>query len=154
MPATTPELHWLFSAHFDDGSVIVQDPEDRVSTPEGIELKHNGSSMTDVVAAQESGRKLICFELHHTERDEHLTVDLTTGAFVLNGTPFELHDPGQPVDTPPALFFEREVQVHRVLSLQDGSEVGRQHFINRYHLGWTTTVDGAAKRVTVAIGGA
>jgi hypothetical protein len=149
--ASTPEFYWLFSAHFEDGTVIVQDKTDTVSTPEGIELNPKGSAFTDVRAALTRSR-LLFFELHHTEREEHVTVDLVTGAFVINGTPFEVHDPAfEPTEHALEVVYHRTARVD-IHQNDKGVEIGREHYFHRYNLGWTTEVDGDEKKATIAVG--
>lgn len=150
---STPDLNWLFSAHFADGTVLVQDQADTATTPEGKALQPNGSAFTDVRAALTKS-PLAFFELHHVERDETVTVDLVTGAFAMNGIPFEAHvENFDPSLYQLELCYWRQVRAERTVGADD-TVLSERHYVNRYYLGWSTTVDGVEKQVTIAVGGA
>lgn len=149
---TTPDLLWLFSAHFADGTVIVQDASDTVSTPDGQALKPDGSAFTDVRAAL-TRSPLSFFELHHTESDQCVTVDLVRGTFMINGTAFEAHDRNfDPEQHALELVYVRDVMIERLCSADALTTLSVRHYVHRYHLGWKCDVDGVEKKVTIAVG--
>lgn len=130
MNQTTPELTWLFTAHFADGSVIAQDQADASVTRLG------GSTFTDVRAYPSP---LVRFELHRVGIYSHASVDLVTGRFTVNGTRFDAHRRGiEPHDL--TLVYERLVRVE--------FPSGR-HYVHRYYLGWECE----GERVTIGVGG-
>lgn len=151
-PATTPHLSWLFAAFFKEGAPVIQDQTD---TPKE---QPEGSAFTDVLARESD---LTHFELHHEDGDKIVTVDLTTGAFIVNGVPLDLHNQNfEPSKYPLKLIYFRETRIEqttRATVQEDGTikevPVGdARHYINRYFIGWETTVNGKNKQVTLAVG--
>lgn len=143
---TNPGLYkWLFIAEFEDGTVIKQDQEDKSKT------KKKGSIFTDVLAYEKTS-KLVFFTLEQVETHEMAYVDLGTGAFSINGTPFNAHE--QNFDATSAdlrLIYFRETRVERVVNAKNEQVDGR-HYINRYFIGWQTTVHNKNHQATIAVG--
>jgi len=131
---------WLFVAFFQDGTTIVQREED--------EIGH--SRMIDVTA-KEKESPLIAFELRHIDGKQAVTVDLVTGAFVVNGTPLEAQSDfsfevgrhfnpiGQKLEL--AYWREKVEQANITATVQDDMSVESEleptaSYINRYFIGW------------------
>ncbi len=137
-------LRWLFVAYFDDGSVIAQDQDDKCYTRKD----GTGSTFTDVLAKE----GLISFQLNHAEGLGTVTVDLITGAFVVNGTPIHAHNQFfEPKKYDLELVYFREARIDQVVNAQ-GEQVSLSHYTNRYFIGWKTNVHGKDKQVTLAVG--
>lgn len=144
---TRPFLSWLFVAFFEDGSVIEQTQADKSVTG-------NGSTFTDVLA---SPSKLTHFELRNNK--QAVTVDLTTGNFVVNGTPVQIHDQHfNPEKHNLTLTYFRETRAERQVTgeIQEDGSVSREdvtlaHYVNRYFLGWEAD-DKKNTKVTLAVG--
>lgn len=149
------DFRWLFTAEFEDGTTIVQDQEDKSTT----RTDGTGSTFTDVLARED---ELVAFHLYHVNGKEAASVDLRTGAFVINGTPFHAHEQFfEPTQNKLRLVYFRETRINNdVLStvledmtvdVQDG--LNPRHFINRYFIGWqTTTKAGKNVQQTIAVG--
>lgn len=146
-------LRWLFVAHFSDGTQIVQDQEDKCLT----RTDGTGSAFTDVIARED---ELVSFDLIHVNGEEITSVDLKTGAFVINGTPIHVHDQYfDPSTKDLRLVYFREnriddnvlgeVQKNGVVSQE---LISRLHYTNRYFIGWQTTVGNKNKQSTIAVG--
>lgn len=117
-------LRWLFVAEFADGTILKQTQEDKSTTSE------NGSAFTDVM---NSGKELVGFSL--VQGQQHATVDLKTGAFVINRTPFIAHAQDfDPSMHKLELVYFRESLVD-IMQGVGGSDVTR-HYVNRYFIGW------------------
>lgn len=141
-PIVREPMRWLFTAHFDDDTTIEQDQEDRSLTREG------GSAFTDVLAKP----GLIAFKLQATDTQEWALVDLTTGAFIVNGTPLNLHNQYfEPHKYPLEIVYFQETRIDQVLN-EKGEELSIRHYTNRYFIGWKTEVNGKEKQVTLAVG--
>lgn len=149
------DFRWLFTAEFADGTTIEQDQEDKSKT----RTDGTGSTFSDVLAREND---LVAFHLYHVSGKEAASVDLRTGAFVINGTPFHAHEQYfEPTQNKLRLVYFRETRINNdVLStvLVDGS-IDRQdglnprHFVNRYFIGWqTTTKAGKNVQHTIAVG--
>ena len=157
-PARTLEpFTWLFVAFFADGTTVEQNAEDTSKT----RTDGTGSSFTDVRERIEAGDKLTHFELRHIDGDKVVTVDLTTGAFMANGIPMHLHNQFfEPDKYPLKLVYFRETRVDQEHkgTVQDDLSVKRElvgnprHYVNRYFMGWETSVNGKSKQQTIAVG--
>ena len=131
---------WLFIAHFDDGSVIEQTQADASVTGKG-------SAFTDVVNKE----GLVAFELAHVDGQQQVLVDLTTGTFVVNGTPMVVHaDTFDPERYDLRLVYFRETQIDQHLDAE-GNSTSVDHYVRRYFVGWQTT-DAKGKNVQHTIG--
>lgn len=149
-------LRWLFTAEYEDGTTVVQDPNDTCKTRDD----GTGSAFTDVLKVEED-KKLVAFHLDHVNGKESASVDLLTGAFIVNGTPLNIHDQNfAPELHPLRLIYHRETRIDQEIKAtveDDGSvtqeDVGDpRHFVNRYFIGWQTTVNGKNKQATIAVG--
>lgn len=149
---TKPHLSWLFVAYFKDGSHILQTQEDQSSTSE------TGSAFTDVMAHFDD---LVAFELRHEDGDKVVTVDLKTGNFVVNGIPICIHNQyfeAEKYDLKLIYFRENRVDQKQTATVQPDLSVETEdigtfiHYVNRYFIGWETTVNGKNKQATLAVG--
>lgn len=153
-PASRESLRWLFRAEFADGHVIEQDPDDTChSRTDGT-----GSAFTDVLAYG----KPVIFGLYNVENpSESAIVDLITGNFSVNGTALAIHNQMfEPQNYSLELVYFRESRANMTVVAtvqEDGSikqeKVGNtQQFVNRYFIGWQTTIHGKTKQSTIAVG--
>lgn len=144
---TRPYLTWLFVAFFDDGHIIEQTQADKSITGAG-------SAFTDVL---NHPAKLTHFELRNGK--EAVTLDLTTGNFIVSGTPVQIHpqhfDPQKHNLT---LTYFRETRAERKVTgeVQENGSVSREdialsHYVNRYFVGWTAD-DKKQTSVSLAVG--
>lgn len=131
-------LKYLFECHFNDGTRLLQTPEDVSS------IDPTRSAFYDVVQRLVDVDAFVLTEPGVTS----LIVDLKTGIFSLNGVPFLASNPSQVI--PPnskfrLVYFRRHTHNHNM----GGEEIGHEI---EYHLGWQTTVDGKNYQQTIAIG--
>lgn len=149
---TKPHLSWLFVAFFKDGSHIAQTQDDKPKA------QPEGSAFSDVSARMDD---LTAFELRHEDGNEVVTVDLVTGAFIVNGTPLHVHNQHfQPENYPLKLIYFRETRVdqNQLATVQDDMSIKTEdvgepnHYVSRYFMGWETTVNGKNKQATIAVG--
>lgn len=148
-------FRWLFTAELSDGTTIEQDQDDKCKT----RTDGTGSTFTDVLAREED---LVAFHLYHVDGKEAASVDLRTGAFIINGTPFHAHTQFfEPSSNKLRLIYHRETRVDNdtLSTVQEDGSVGRQdglnprHYVNRYFIGWqTTTKAGKNVQQTIAVG--
>lgn len=150
-------LKWLFVATFKDGTVFNQTHEDKCLT----RTDGTGSAFTDVHEYMEADNALEKFELINDHEKQVVTVDMTTGAFIVQGVPMHLHNQYfEPERYPLKLVYFREVRVEQNITatVQDNMSIKEEqtgdlrHYINRYFIGWETTVNGQNKQVTLAVG--
>jgi hypothetical protein len=133
------ELSYLFEAHFNDGSMIQQTPQDvSVVDPEK-------SAYYDVM--QRLGDVKV-FGIYNDKNT--YVVDLRDGHFEINGVPFSVSSE-EDLDLMPdqkfeLVYFRRHKHVTAV-----GGElpVELSHTVD-YFLGWTTTVNGKQVRRTIS----
>jgi hypothetical protein len=160
-PHQTPQrtlepFRWLFVATFKDGSVFSQTQEDISLT----RTDGTGSAFTDVREYMESGNALEKFELVNDAEKQVASVDMTTGAFIINGVPFHAHNQYfEPEKYPLKLIYFRETRVDQNVNATiqedmsiDSQVVGTRHYVNRYFIGWETLVNGQNKQSTIAVG--
>lgn len=115
-------LKYLFTAHFEDGSSIVQTPEDKsIIEPE------TRSAFYDVVNHHS---RVEWFELQD-ETGNRVAVDLIDGHFEVNGNSFWIGEEPSSNDTKELVFYRRHRQ-HFTLGLDEVA-----HEI-RYYVGWKT----------------
>lgn len=147
-------MRWLFTAEFSDGTTIVQDQEDKCHTRDD----GTGSTFTDVLARED---ELVAFHLHNVDGQQVASVDLLTGAFIVNGTPMHIHDQYfEPSKHKLRLIYFREARiendVHGVveedMTVTQTNGLNPRHYVNRYFIGWQTTIMGKNKQVTLAVG--
>lgn len=145
-------LQWLFTAEFKDSSFIHQTQEDKCLT----RTDGTGSTFTDVLARDD----LVAFHLYHIDNKQAATVDLQTGAFVINNTPFNAHDQNfDPSRYRLKLIYFRETKIDNDIKATVQADmsikeevVKQRHYVNRYFIGWQTTVAGKNKQVIIAVG--
>jgi hypothetical protein len=78
-------------------------------------------------------------------------LDLVSGSFVVNGTPLSIHDQHfEPEQHVLQLVYFRETRVE--IERTKTSSKAVRHYVNRYFIGWKTTVKGEEKQVTLAVG--
>lgn len=141
MELVREKMRWLFSAEFADRSSINQTQKDLCSSRDD----GTGSTFTDVLAYPS---RLVAFHLLNEESTEITSVDLITGAFIVNGTPIHIHDQYfEPLEHELTLVYFREVRVDQLLG-DTGEKISDRHFTNRYFIGWETE----GKQVTLAVG--
>lgn len=147
-PLTLEPFRWLFIAHFEDGSEIVQEADDKSKT----RTDGTGSSFTDVLEIAKR-KKLMAFTLRSVAGNAgHVTVDLVSGNFVVNGVPVCAHNQNfEPHRYPLELVYFRETRAEQTQTVK-GDIVSARHYVNRYFIGWKTTVNGKDKQVTLAVG--
>ena len=148
------EFRWLFIATFDDGSVIEQTPEDK-----SVLEPATRSAWYDVMQRLEAGHKLKQLDLCHVNGKEIVTVDMHTGAIIINGTPFNAHheqqfDPAT-AELQPILFHETKRRQTITGTVQDDLSVkseisSTEGFINRYFIGWQEV--GGSNKALIAVG--
>lgn len=156
-PKTIREpLAWLFVAEYADGSTISQDAADTCTT----RTDGTGSAFTDVLEREKDVR-LAAFHLYHLDGKQAASVDLITGAFIVNGTPVHVHDQYfDPTRHKLRLVYFRENKIDNEVtatvqadgSVTQQSSATARHYVNRYFIGWQTTVGGKNKQVTLAVG--
>lgn len=151
---TRPHLSWLFVAFFADGSTIKQTQADKSRI-------EKGKSAYFDVEQRALHTKLLVFELWHEDTRQKATVDLVTGTFILNGTPFHGHNQAfNPERYPLELVFFRETKVERdqKSTVQEDMSIKKEwvgpvrHFVSRTFVGWKTEVNKETKQVTIALG--
>lgn len=149
-----PRLEWLFVANFSDGTQIKQTQEDKCTTRED----GTGSAFTDVLARE---KELIVFGLEHIDGKQWVLVDLRTGNFAVNETAVQLHNQNfEPHKYPLELVYFRETRVDTDVqgTVQDDLSVdykdlgSPRHYVNKYFIGWRTTLHNKQKQVTLAVG--
>jgi len=144
-------LTHLFVAHFLDGSVISQTPEDKSRTREG------GSTYTDVLAKIESepSNPLVSFAIYNSSKC--IAVDLVDGHFELRNAIANLDDGGPVFGEPLVLYvqpsvasipigakdgrftvvYNRVVQADFITWMEDGKQYTKQGERRcRYQIGW------------------
>jgi len=147
-------FRWLFTAEFKDGTIIEQTQEDKCLT----RTDGTGSAFTDVLARED---ELVAFHLYSVDGKEAASVDLITGAFIINNTPFHAHDQYfEPTQHKLRLIYHRETRIDSDIKStveNDGTinqeDVGQRHYVNRYFIGWqTTTKTNKNVQATIAVG--
>lgn len=149
------KLNWLFRAYYDDNHIIEQTPEDKCLTRND----GTGSAFTDVLSYEKG--KLVGFMIFNDKTDESVYIDLTTGVFMVNGADVAAHNQEfDPTKYDLELVYFRETRVDRdsTVTVQEDrslkeSGVTMRHYVNRYFIGYKTTVNGRSKQVTLAVSG-
>ena len=146
-----PYLRWLFVATFEDGSTVEQTQED-------VSKDGTASAYKDVLDRKD---ELASFGLHHIDGSQYVVVDLKKGYFIVNGVPLVAHNQYFEADRYPLeLVYFRETRAHQdvIATVQEDGSIGvgdphnRINYVNRYFLGWKTTVNGKEKQTTLAAG--
>jgi hypothetical protein len=137
------ELSYLFEAHFNDGTMIQQTPED-VSKIDSAK-----SAYFDVMQRLSD---VVVFGIFND--DHSYVVDLRDGHFEIDGVPFKVTSaagPEEEMEIPAdqkfeLVYFRRHIHITAV-----GAElpVELSHTVD-YHLGWTTVIDGKELRRTIS----
>lgn len=149
---TTPHLSWLFVAFFDKGAPVIQTQDDLPKE------QPEGSAFSDVAARSDD---LTAFELRHEDGKQVVTIDLKTGAFIVNGTPLHIHNQNfEPQNYSLKLIYFRETRVDQQqkatvqtdMSIKTENIGDARHYVNRYFIGWETVVNGKNKQATIAVG--
>jgi hypothetical protein len=136
-------LKYLFECHFNDGTRLLQTPEDVSS------IDPTRSAFYDVVQRLDDVDAFVLYEPGpNIVPNVNLIVDLKTGLFSLNGVPFLASNPSEtiPPDSKFRLVYFRR---HTHITNGDGEQISHD---TEYHLGWQTTVDGKNYQQTIAIG--
>ena len=132
-------LDYLFTAAFDDGTALQQNPDD-ISLIEPA----TRSCFYDLVQAQEAGKILMLFSL--SNGDNVYTLDLRDGYFFVNDIPFRATPEGFPGDfSALRLIYHRTHQHH---FNPDFTEVGHDM---QYVFGWQTTIGSKNYQQTLTI---
>lgn len=155
MPAmlggTAPKLKYLFTATFQDGTVIQQDEQDKSpNDPEGKK-----SQFWDVLE-YEKHSPLIKFSLKKKILGlaaNEASVDLLTGKFSINGTEFDVADQNFVITQPLRIVYFRETQKQQDVHVKTHTVIEERHFINRYFIGWQTTWLGKNYQCAIGIDG-
>lgn len=154
MPATlggtTPKLKYLFTATFQDGTVIEQGDDKSLIDPEGKK-----SRFFDVLEYEKKS-PLIKFSLKHTILGlaaNEVSVDLVTGKFSMNGSEFDVADQNFIATEPLRIVYFRETQKQQDVHVKTHTIVEERHFINRYFIGWQTTWLGKNYQCVIGIDG-
>lgn len=121
-------MKYLFEAHFSDGSIIAQTPDD------ASELDPIRSTYYDVVQRLDD---VVLFGLY--DNDHKYVVDLRDGHFEIDGVPFS----AQPVSAPTILeggkfklLYFRDHQ--QEITIRDGEPTPGVHYIS-FRFGWEYT---------------
>lgn len=129
------DLAYLFVALHEDGSSVVQTPEDVSQTPEGKAA--NKSAYSDV-----DQDKVVRFELHG--RGHQYAVDLRSGIFEIDGRLFWNGDPDDfpPPQVPLRLVYFRRTLQSRRLKIKDGEVIESLTLeaVRRHFFGWQATL--------------
>lgn len=136
-------LKYLFVAEYHDGSMFEQPADDR-SKDYDATTDHNKSAFGDV-----EHHRLKRFHLvEQAEPQDVYSVDMESGAFAINGRPFDVHPQlFNPRDYKLRLIFFREAR--RETNMATGETIS---YINRYFIGWQCTdADGKNHQYTIAI---
>lgn len=133
-------FNWHFIATFKDGSKFFQDPLDY--QPDRSSFKTVLERIDDVV----------CFELKHIDGKQEVLVDLISGNFMVNDTPLAIHNQKfEPQNYKLELVYFREKREQITQNVKTGELTDPKSFVNRYFIGWKTTVNGEEKQVTLAV---
>lgn len=128
------ELTYLFTAHFLDGSIIAQTPEDRSSIDSSKSAYYDVQQRDDLVA----------FALHG--HDDYY-VDLVTGEFTVNFAKFQVQPTSFPYDIPQGgsykLIYFRD---HK----HELSGTSHTHTM-AYRIGWEYRVNGKSWVQTLVV---
>lgn len=150
--STVPDpLKYLFIATFEDGTKIIQTPDDRASDYDP-EAEHNASAFRDVVAMSKLS-KLLWFGLFMADDPDHnpfAAVRLDDGMFELNGWTFQAHPQNLDLsDKELEVVFFREVRKDKVMS-RDKTQQEIRHYVNRYIIGWQIKGENFTQTVCIA----
>ncbi len=123
------QLKYLFTAEFEDGYFIDQDPDDKsVLEPE------SRSGFYDVMEVIKDGRKLNKFSL--TDGIDIYAVDLLNGNFEINTLPIRVIETALNVPYP----SEFKIIYFRQVTRQFNADLGSMNVNVVYQLGWQGTL--------------
>lgn len=151
---TREPFRWLFTAEFEDGSKVEQDMNDTCH----CRTDGTGSAFTDVLEREKTS-PVTAFHLYNVNGREAVSVDLRTGAFIVNGTPINIHEQHFAADKHQLkLVYFRETRVDNDVkaTVEDDGSVTQsdgfnaRHYVNRYFIGWD--VVGKNKQAILAVG--
>lgn len=149
------KLKYLFTAIFEDGTVIKQTQDD-VSV---IDPKKR-SAFYDVLEYEKKS-KLVQFEIDNAhlayyDTFEDVRIDLKTGLFLVNNLQIDITDQLFYPTEPLKLIYFRETRIETDVIKESGKadEIKSQRFyINRYFVGWETMYNGKKYQRTIALAG-
>lgn len=123
MSTVSQPLSWLFSAFFEDGSIISQDLKDK------SEKNEQKSAFYDVLEKQKESN---LNQLSLVDRDGNIIiVDFRHGRFFVNGVDFSIEGQDEELTDRKVIYF-REALQHQVV----GQEEQEPPYINRYFIGY------------------
>lgn len=128
MSSINQPLKYLWTAVYDDGSMLEQPADDR-SREHDESQDWNPSAFRDI-----DHEHLVAFVLRGVEAEgaPFYTVNLTDGSFTINGVPFILHDQNYIPPRKLDLIYYREVRKE----FKPGEDEPFNEYVNRYFLGW------------------
>lgn len=148
MSTTNQELKYLWTAFFEDGTIIKQPENDQYSKHDPS-AEGNPSAFRDVLDKEEESR-LVMFLLASPENNSIIGVDLRTGRFTINNVEFDAHDQNLDLSNKELkIVFFREVRRDTIMGVADWKEKEVKHYINRYSIGWQIVGEGIAQTVAV-----
>lgn len=146
-----PEMKYLFSAFFSDGTTIRQTKADQ------SKYDPTKSCFTDVLRYQEA-YQLQRFCLNSANNfggimGHEYSIDLKTGLFSIDGVEFSVAEQNFIPEAPLKLIYFRETRLEVDVN-SDTREVQEERFyINRYFIGWETIWKNKKYQCTIAIDG-
>lgn len=152
----TPTLKYLFRAYFEDGHIIDQSFDDKSG------LDSQKSAFYDVLEYEKKNPlKVFClfnYEPGSKSFQDCYKVDLRTGLFSMNlggaYKEFNIADQNFVPTEPLRLIYFRENRIEQNVKKESGKPdevIEQRMYINRYFIGWQTTVDGKNVQRTIAI---
>lgn len=148
MSTTNQELKYLWTAFFEDGTIIKQPENDQYSKHDPS-AEGNPSAFRDVLDKEEES-PLVMFLLASPENNSIIGVDLRTGRFTINNVEFDAHDQNLDLSNKELkIVFFREVRRDTIMGVADWKEKEVEHYINRYFIGWQIVGEGIAQTVAV-----
>lgn len=150
MSTVAKDFKYLWSAVFEDGTVINQ-PEDDLYSKADPKSENNPSAFRDVLDKQKEA-KLVFFYLARQDLvpEVNIGVDLVTGQFEANGIRFDAHEQNLDLSTKELqIVFHREVRKDTIMG-SNWEEQGVNHYINRYFIGWQIVGENTVQ--TIAVG--
>lgn len=153
-------LKYLFTATFADGHVIKQTQEDASELvppiPDENGILQGKNRMYDVTEYEKTS-PLVTFTLQEAGLmgivANKVELDLTTGDFTINGLRIGIAEQLFMTKEPLKIIYFKEGQIQTVISQKTGETIEERHFINRFFLGWQTTVNGKNVQETICVGG-
>ncbi len=144
------KLKYLFTAFFEDGTVIEQTSQDK-SIVEPLK-----SAFYDVLEYEKKSPLKSFLLTHYDNVENYVLVNLKDGTFNVNGQPIEIADQNFLPETPFKLIYFRETRIEIDLSKQVGKEdeaKEERFYINRFFIGWQSTWKNQNYQRTIAVNG-